>query len=243
MCPSFMVTREEKHSTRGRARLLFEMLNGDVDRAAGSRRRGQGRARSLPGLQGLQAAIARSTSTWPTYKAEFLLPPLQRQAAGRGTAYAMGLIDHWARAWRSRSRPGQPDPDTRTDRSSSSRRNVARRRHVPPFAPHTFSDWFRPPAGRTNPDGRTVLLFPDTFNNYFQADVGVAASRCSRRPGWRVVIPERHALLRPPALRLGHARHWPSVAAARILDGLRRHIGAGRAGGRAGAGLRRGLPG
>ncbi len=28
MCPSYMVTREEQHSTRGRARLLFEMLNG-----------------------------------------------------------------------------------------------------------------------------------------------------------------------------------------------------------------------
>ena len=30
MCPSYMVTREEKHSTRGRARLLFEMLDGEV---------------------------------------------------------------------------------------------------------------------------------------------------------------------------------------------------------------------
>ncbi len=30
MCPSYQVTREEKHTTRGRARLLFEMLNGEV---------------------------------------------------------------------------------------------------------------------------------------------------------------------------------------------------------------------
>ncbi len=30
MCPSYMATREEKHSTRGRAHLLWEMLQGDV---------------------------------------------------------------------------------------------------------------------------------------------------------------------------------------------------------------------
>ena len=57
MCPSYMVTREEKHSTRGRARLLFEMLQGDpLDRRL-EERGGQGGARPLPRLQGLQGRL------------------------------------------------------------------------------------------------------------------------------------------------------------------------------------------
>ncbi len=57
MCPSYMATREEEDSTRGRARMLFEMLRGDEPRGGWrdvARRR---RPRALPGLQGVQARV------------------------------------------------------------------------------------------------------------------------------------------------------------------------------------------
>ena len=57
MCPSYMVTREEKHSTRGRARLLFEMLQGDPLKDGWRSDAVQRRARSLPGLQGMQGRL------------------------------------------------------------------------------------------------------------------------------------------------------------------------------------------
>ena len=95
MCPSYMVTREEKHSTRGRARLLFEMLQGDVVKD-------QWRDEGVKDALDLCLACKGCKGDCPvnvdmaTYKAEFLshyyegrLRPL--------TAYTMGLIYGWAR--------------------------------------------------------------------------------------------------------------------------------------------------
>ena len=56
MCPSFMATREEKHSTRGRARLLFEMMRGDEIRLWKSTEV-LGGARPVPVVQGLQVRM------------------------------------------------------------------------------------------------------------------------------------------------------------------------------------------
>ncbi len=57
MCPSYMATGEEKYSTRGRARLLFEMMRGEALARRLEERRGRGRARPLPRLQGLQERL------------------------------------------------------------------------------------------------------------------------------------------------------------------------------------------
>ena len=64
MCPSYMVTREEKHSTRGRARLLFEMLHGEVHRATAGRARRCRRRSTCASPARAARATARSTSTW-----------------------------------------------------------------------------------------------------------------------------------------------------------------------------------
>ena len=96
MCPSYMVTREEKHSTRGRARLLFEMLEGDVVKDGW-------RDESVKEALDLCLACKGCKSDCPvnvdmaTYKAEFL----SHYYAGRlrpRSAYAFGLIHLWARA-------------------------------------------------------------------------------------------------------------------------------------------------
>ena len=112
MCPSYMVTREEKHTTRGRARLLFEMLRGDE--LDGWRRR-----RTSSESLDLCLACKGCKSDCPvnvdmaTYKAEFLSHHYERRLRPRA-AYAMGLIYCWARAATHVPRVGQrADPRPR----------------------------------------------------------------------------------------------------------------------------------
>ena len=96
MCPSYMVTREEMHSTRGRAHLLFEMLQGDpID----------GRLAETSAVnEALDLCLAcKGCKTdcpvnvdMATYKAEFLSHYYEGRLRPRH-AYAMGLIYWWAR--------------------------------------------------------------------------------------------------------------------------------------------------
>ena len=82
MCPSYMVTREEKHSTRGRAHLLWEMLNGEELELL-ALRRGARRARPLPLVQGLHERLPRSRRHADP-QGRVPLPPLR--AAGAAAA-------------------------------------------------------------------------------------------------------------------------------------------------------------
>ena len=95
MCPSYMVTKEEMHSTRGRAHLLFEMLQGDPM---------QGGWRNDTVREALDLCLAcKGCRTecpmnvdMATYKAEFLAHYYEGRLRPRH-AYAMGLIHRWAR--------------------------------------------------------------------------------------------------------------------------------------------------
>src|SRR5439155_13648747 len=95
MCPSFRVTREEMHSTRGRARLLSEMLEGDP-------LRGGWQDEHVKEALDLCLACKGCKSDCPvnvdmaTYKAEFLAHYYERHRRPL-SAYAMGFIHRWAR--------------------------------------------------------------------------------------------------------------------------------------------------
>ncbi|HEU5216854.1 MAG TPA: heterodisulfide reductase-related iron-sulfur binding cluster, partial [Gaiellaceae bacterium] len=69
---------------------------------------------------------------------------------------------------------------------------MTQHRAVPRFAPLTLQQWFRQRGGTTNPNGRKVVLFPDTFNNHLHTDVGVAAVEALEDAGWQVLMPEGH---------------------------------------------------
>src|ERR687887_358375 len=95
MCPSYMATREEMHTTRGRANLLFEMLQAD------SPLRGW-RDQHVKQALDLCLACKACKGECPvqvdmaTYKAEFLAHYYKGRLRPRG-AYAMGLFPWWAR--------------------------------------------------------------------------------------------------------------------------------------------------
>jgi FAD/FMN-containing dehydrogenase/Fe-S oxidoreductase len=202
MCPSFMATREEMHSTRGRTRLLFEMLEGEVITDGWQ---------SNEVMEALDLCLACKGCTnecptgvdMPTYKAEFLHNRWKHRLRPRH-AYAFGLIDQVSRV-ASRA-PGVVNFLTHTPPFAQGVKLAAgmtREREVPEFAPVTLQRWFARRGGTTNPDGRKVVLFPDTFSNHMHTDVGVAAVEALEAAGWQVIVPEGHVCCGRPLYDYG----------------------------------------
>jgi FAD/FMN-containing dehydrogenase/Fe-S oxidoreductase len=202
MCPSFMATREEMHSTRGRARLLFEMLQGEIV-ADGWQ--------SDEVMEALDLCLSCKGCThdcpvdvdMPTYKAEFLHHRWKRRLRPRH-AYAFGLIDQVARI-ASRA-PGLVNLVTQVPPFAQAFKlavGMTQKRAVPTFAPLTLQQWFKRRGGTTNPGGPKVVLFPDTFNNHMHTDVGVAAVEALEAAGWQVLMPEGHVCCGRPLYDYG----------------------------------------
>jgi len=189
MCPSYMVTREEMHSTRGRTRLLWEMLHRDVLQ--------QGwRDEHIKEALDLCLACKGCKGDCPvnvdmaTYKAEFL----SHYWEGRlrpVSAYAFGWIDQWARL--ASFAPGFVNLFTQLPVLRDLAKLVAgvpRKRQIPAFAPQTFKTWFQRRPRRQR--GPKVLLWADTFNNYFLPETAQAAVEVLEHAGCEVVVPEPH---------------------------------------------------
>ncbi|MES5818462.1 FAD-binding and (Fe-S)-binding domain-containing protein [Streptomyces sp. RG80] len=195
MCPSYQVTREEEHSTRGRARLLFEMLDGHGDSAV----RDGWRSEAVRDALDLCLSCKGCKKDCPadvdmaTYKAEFLSHHYEGRWWRRPRAHlSMGWLPVLAQTV-GRARLG-PVVNALTHTPPLSRAAVAiagvEDREVPLFAGQTLQRWFagHEPYG----DGArgSVLLWPDTFTNHFHPHVGQAAVRVLEHAGWRVELPD-----------------------------------------------------
>ncbi len=189
MCPSFMVTKEEKHSTRGRARLLFEMMVGTPL---------EGGFRNEEVKESLDLCLACKGCTsecpvtvdMPTYKAEFLSHYYEGRLRPR-EQYAFGWIHRWVRL--AALAPGLVNSLAHAPGVAPLFKwaaNMAPDRRVPPFAPQTFRAWFSGHEPR-NPNGDRVWLWVDTFNNHFHPETLVAATKVLEDAGHRVAIFEK----------------------------------------------------
>ncbi len=213
MCPSFRATGEEEHSTRGRARLLHEMLAGD------------------PVTDGWRSAEVRDAldlclsckgcrSDCPvevdmaTYKAEFL----HHHYEGRrrpAAHYALGWLPVWLRwAARTRTAPAVNALASVGPLAAVAKRlgGIAREREVPRLAGETFSRWWRRRGGPGGA-GDLVVLWPDTFTEHLSPSVGRAAVRVLEAAGLRVVLPP--TLGRGPAVGDGTSRSALALLTAR----------------------------
>ena len=185
MCPSFMVTREEKHSTRGRAHLLWEMLNGEE--LDGWRDKEVHEALDLClSCKGCTNDCPVNVDM-PTLKAEFLYRHFKGRLRPR-PAYAFGLIDQAARL--ASKVPGLANAATKTPLFKLAA-GVHPKRRVPPFAPVTLKEWFANRPLR-NGGGKRVILWADTFTNYLEPEVGIAAVEALEDAGFHVVVPHGH---------------------------------------------------
>ncbi len=204
MCPSYIVTHEEKHTTRGRARLLFEMLQGNVI---------QDGWQSKEVYDALELCLACKGCTndcpvhvdMPTYKAEFLYHHYKSLRRNRRRyMYAFGFIDQFARA--ASLLPGLANFFTQTPGLAQAAKLIAgidQRRKVPAFAPTTLQAWFRRRGGSARKSGPPVVLWPDTFNNHFHTDVGVACVEGLEAAGYRVIMPRGHVCCGRPLYDYG----------------------------------------
>jgi len=190
MCPSFRVTGEEKHSTRGRAHLLWEMTRGDVIR-------GKWHDEDVKSSLDLCLACKGCKSDCPvavdvaTYKAEFLSHYYEGKRRPL-SHYAFGHIDRWARL------ASQAPPIANFFTQTRGLKNIARwvggiapQRSIPGFAPQSFKRWFerRRKQGIRKAQGRPLILWPDTFNNYFHPETAIAALECLEAAGYEVDLP------------------------------------------------------
>jgi len=238
MCPSYRATHDEEHSTRGRAHLLWEMTQGEIIRDGW-------RSEEVKQSLDLCLACKGCKSDCPvnvdvaTYKAEFLSHYYEGRLRPR-SAYAFGNIDLWARI--ASNVPGLVNLTTQLPFLRDIAKLLAgipQQRSIPPFAPETFKQWFRRtrrwksgPSGPRQPHGEDrasapeVLLWPDTFNNYFHPATARAAVEVLEAAGFRVTIPQANLCCGRPLYDFGMLDRAESLLLD-ILDELSPEIEAG----------------
>ncbi|HKY08237.1 MAG TPA: anaerobic glycerol-3-phosphate dehydrogenase subunit C, partial [Candidatus Binatia bacterium] len=196
MCPSYMGTLDEEHSTRGRANALRNAISG---RAPEQEFTGKRLYEVMDLCLECKACKAECPSNvdMAKLKYEFLDHyhranglPLRNRIFGRvETVNRLGsklapmsnwLVNSSINRWLMEVCAG-----------------VDRRRPLPQFAQETFEDWFR--KHKTESDGTKgeVVLFHDTFNNYNTPRVAAAATRFLERSGYRVLLVDKKCCGRP----------------------------------------------
>src|SRR5271165_3205277 len=281
MCPSYRATREEEHSTRGRAHLLWEMTQGEVIQDGW-------RSEEVKHSLDLCLACKGCKSDCPvsvdvaTYKAEFLSHYYEGRVRPM-SAYAFGNIDLWARL--ASNVPGLVNLTTQLPFLRDIAKLLAgipQQSTIHAFAPETFKSWFhrtheinsrrggriRPPrdaqrasmhwhhspdspvtsatpwkSGPSEPalslpkgprqpreknraSAPEVLLWPDTFNNYFQPSTARAAVAVLEAAGYHVLLPQANLCCGRPLYDFGMLDRAEYLL-LNILDELSPEIEAG----------------
>ena len=184
MCPSYLATRDEKDSTRGRARVLQELANGTLVSSF--------RSRELAESLDLCLSCKGCSSDCPagvdmaTYKAEVLYQRYRRRLRPPAH-YALGWLPRWARlADRAPKLANAALRQPALAQLAKRLGGIDPRRPLPEFAPQSFRDWF---AQHPEGQGKTpVLLWVDTFTDHFTPEVGRAAVRVLEAAGYTIQI-------------------------------------------------------
>lgn len=228
MCPSFHATREEMHSTRGRTRLLFEMLRGEVIDDGWQNEHIKEALDLCLSCKGCKGDCPVNVDV-ATYKAEFLHHYYQEKVRPPA-AYSMGQIYRWAQL-------GSRFPDlvnllAKTPVVANFAKavgGITQHRSIPAFARQTFKNWFRTHTARQNPryeERPIVTLWADTFNNHFFPHSAQAAVEVLESAGYRVYVPMQPLCCGRPLFDYGMLDE-AKTKLLEILNALRAPIEAG----------------
>ncbi|MCY3773825.1 MAG: anaerobic glycerol-3-phosphate dehydrogenase subunit C [Gemmatimonadetes bacterium] len=227
MCPSYIATLDEEHSTRGRANVLRAALSGKLDGEGFTSRRVYEALDLCLECKGCKGECP-SNVDMAKMKYEFLAHyyekhglPLRNRIFGRietlnrlGSAFAPlsnRIVNHpWHKSLLERAI------------------GVDRRRSLPEFAEETFEQWFyqRAPGRAADRDRPTVVFFPDTFINYSEPHIGIAAVEVLERAGYRVVLAEPRACCGRPLISKGMLRQARAAAEYNIAQ-MERYVDRG----------------
>lgn len=222
MCPSYMATLEEEHSTRGRAHMFFEVLQGEVLKDAWGN---EDVKRSLDLCLSCKACKSECPANvdLATYRSEFLSHYYETHRRPL-EAYAFGMIDRWARLASVFPRLANAGPRMPVLRALVRRAlHLAPGRELPRFATSTFRRWARRQGVAAGPP---VILWADTFNNYFHPEAAIAAYDVLGAAGFGVRVPMRHLCCGRPLYDFGMLDRAKTYLRT-VMDALGREIDAG----------------
>jgi len=186
MCPSYLATRDEKDSTRGRSRVLQELANGALVKGF----RDDAVQESLDlclSCKGCRSDCPAGVDM-ATYKAEALYQRYRRRLRPP-SHYALGWLPRWAKL--AARTPRLANATLRSESLTAVAKRLGgidRRRPLPQFAARTFRGWFATHATST---GKPVQLWVDTFTDHFSPEVGIAAVRVLEDAGYCVQIVDK----------------------------------------------------
>jgi FAD/FMN-containing dehydrogenase/Fe-S oxidoreductase len=230
MCPSYRVTREEEHSTRGRAHLLWEMTKRDIINDGWQ-------SEAVKESLDLCLACKGCKSDCPvgvdvaTYKAEFLSHYYEKNRRPLKEV-GFGNIDLWLRT--ASHVPGLVNLATQTPGLRDLAKLMAAmpaQRRIPALAPQTFKQWWerrqdsrkngrsRPASGANLREGSSVLLWADTFNNHFFPSTARAAVEVLEAAGFDVTVPRAYLCCGRPLYDIGMLDRAKNLL-LRIMDTL-----------------------
>ena len=229
MCPSYMATLEERHSTRGRARLLWELLQGEVLTDSWKNEQTKEALDLCLSCKACKSECPTNVDM-ATYRSEFLAHYYETRSRPLA-AYAFGLVDRWASL--GSVAPGLANLTLNVPGVAQLIKrllHLAPQRALPKLAPQSFTRWARstsvPTPGSGNGGKPGVILWADTFNNYFHPETSQAALAVLKSAGFHVMVPSTRLCCGRPLYDFGmldRARAYLS----NVLDQLAPHIAAG----------------
>ncbi len=210
MCPSYQATRDEKHSTRGRANALRAILSGQTEVSFTSK--------ELYDVMDLCLQCKSCQTECPSsvnmakLKSEFLShyhakhgTPLRDRLVGRiHLINRLGSATASVSNWLMKSSLGYWGKQLL---------GIAPQRQLPAFTSERFSQWFRQHAPQGKGDRTQVVLFHDTYMEYNNPSIGQAATKLLENLGYEVILPQRLCCGRPMISKgllkeaQGHARY------------------------------------
>lgn len=214
MCPSYMATLDEEHSTRGRANALRAALNGGLKGGL----LGEQVHQVMDLCLECKACKAECPSNVDMAKLKYeYLAHYHREHGYPLRSYLFGYIARFARIGSALAPVSNWLAGSALSRWFLDRfLGIDRRRRLPRFVSKPFSRWFAKRAAAGSADKGQVVLFNDTFAEYEEPQIAMAATVLLERAGYEVVLVENKVCCGRPLISKGFLQQARAQAQANI---------------------------